>query len=104
MEALTWPDAESMMAISELPSRADIGSPARVDPVALATELAQRVAGPASDSVDRDSRFPFEAIEALRDASLMTALVPERFGGLGCTIAQVAAICEALGQQCASAA
>ena len=92
------------VAISEILSRTEIAAPTRFDAVAVAAEIAQRVAGPASGDVDRNSRFPFEAIDALRDAKLLTALVPERFGGLGCTISQVAAICEVLGQHCANAA
>jgi acyl-CoA dehydrogenase len=74
------------------------------DPIAVATAIAQRVVGPAADSVDRESRFPWEGINALRDAKLMTALVPRSQGGLGLPITQVAEICQILGQHCASTA
>jgi len=73
-------------------------------PLAVATAIAQQIVGPAAASVDEASRFPSEAIGALRDARLMTALVPAAYGGLGCTITEVAEICQVLGQHCASAA
>jgi acyl-CoA dehydrogenase len=74
------------------------------DPVAVATSIAQRVVGPNADSVDRESRFPWEGINALKDAKLMTALVPREQGGLGLSITQVSEICNTLGQHCASTA
>ena len=69
-----------------------------------ATIVAQQVAGPAAASVDRESRFPSEGIDALREARLLSALVPQEYGGLGCTITQIAEICQILGQSCASTA
>jgi acyl-CoA dehydrogenase len=74
------------------------------DAVALAGQVARAVAGPAATHVDRESRFPSEAIAALREARLMSALVPIRFGGLGCSIVQVAEICDVLGQHCTNTA
>lgn len=61
---------------------------------ALGAEAVQ----PAADAVDRDARFPVEALAALKDAKLLGAYVPRELGGMGLDIAQVAAICEALGQ------
>jgi acyl-CoA dehydrogenase len=69
-----------------------------------ATRIAQEVAGPAAGLVDRESRFPAESIAALRDARLLSALVPEQYGGMGCTITQIAQICHVLGQHCANTA
>jgi acyl-CoA dehydrogenase len=74
------------------------------DAVALAGQVARAVAGPAATHVDRESRFPSEAIAALREARLLSALVPVRFGGLGCSIVQVAEICDVLGQHCTNTA
>ena len=54
------------------------------DAVALAGQVGRAVAGPAAPRVDRESRFPSEAIAALREARLMSVLVPVRYGGLGC--------------------
>lgn len=54
--------------------------------------------------VDREARFPRESMDALRRARLMSAYVPEEFGGLGLNILQISKICETLGQYCGSAA
>lgn len=70
----------------------------------LVGKIGREVAGPAAASVDAESRFPTEAIEALRGAGLLGALIPESYGGLGCTYADVAAMCTELGRHCGSAA
>jgi len=70
--------------------------------VRAATVVAQRVAGPAAASVDREGRFPSEGINALRDERLLSALVPREFGGMGCSITELAQICNILGQHCAN--
>jgi acyl-CoA dehydrogenase len=86
-----------------VPGRAAPSAPS-TDPLAIAASIAQRIVGPNADSVDRESRFPWEGINALRDAKLLTALVPREQGGLGLSITQVAEICQTLGQHCASTA
>jgi acyl-CoA dehydrogenase len=67
-------------------------------------QIGSAIVAPAADAVDRDARFPREAIEALRAERLLGALIPIELGGLGLDFPLVAAICEALGQYCASAA
>ncbi|HEY8065637.1 MAG TPA: acyl-CoA dehydrogenase family protein [Methylosinus sp.] len=57
-----------------------------------------------ADDVDRNGRFPIEAIQALKDARLLSLLIPIEFGGGGATLADVAEICTSLGHQCASTA
>ena len=54
--------------------------------------------------VDKNARFPVESINAMRKARLLSAYVPEEFGGMGLSLVQVAKICEALGQYCGSSA
>ena len=54
--------------------------------------------------VDRDARFPVEAIAALKDAKLLSAYVPTEYGGMGLNIQQIAEVCEVLGQYCGSSA
>lgn len=71
-------------------------------------EIAQRIgrdiaAAHASD-VDKNSRFPTEAIEALKQAKLLSALVPVELGGMGMGMTELTAICTALGQHCAASA
>ena len=54
--------------------------------------------------VDRDARFPREALTALCGRELLGALVPRDLGGMGLTVSQVARVCDALGQYCGSSA
>jgi acyl-CoA dehydrogenase len=68
---------------------------------------AQRVAQIAAQhagSVDREARFPAEAIAALKAERLLAATVPTRLGGEGLSLTDVAAICEMLGRACSSTA
>ena len=69
-----------------------------------AGEIGEKVAGVAAAEVDRDARFPAEAIAALRAESLLSVLVPTDLGGLGATVGQVADMVFELGQHCASTA
>jgi acyl-CoA dehydrogenase len=66
--------------------------------------IASEVAAPAADSVDREGRFPDEVISALKKGHFMSAFAPKSLGGLGCGMVGLAAMCEALGEHCASAA
>ncbi|WP_374594013.1 acyl-CoA dehydrogenase family protein [Aquabacterium sp.] len=66
--------------------------------------IARDVAGPFAVSVDREGRFPQEAISALQSEKLLSAYVPTRLGGLGLSVTELSLMCEALGQRCASAA
>ncbi|MDE1184681.1 acyl-CoA dehydrogenase family protein [Paraburkholderia sp.] len=65
---------------------------------------AAAVAAQYADAVDREARFPVEAFDALRRERLLSTLVPERFGGAGLSLADIATICEMLAQGCASTA
>jgi acyl-CoA dehydrogenase len=53
-------------------------------------------------SVDRDARFPVEAIDALRGAGLLGAMVPRELGGLGATLMDMAGVVQALGRSCSA--
>lgn len=66
--------------------------------------LGKEVILPAAAAVDREARFPHEAMAALRDAKLLSAYVPHAYGGAGYTILELATIAQALGQYCASTA
>ncbi len=55
-------------------------------------------------AVDRDSRFPDEAIAAARAERLLGVAVPSELGGEGASIADIVDICYALGRSCASTA
>ena len=65
---------------------------------------AAEIAGRWAADVDRDARFPHEALGALREARLLGALIPASLGGLGSTFHEVADACEILGTKCANTA
>src|SRR4029077_216963 len=77
---------------------------AATSPVETARRIGEAVAAPVADAIDRSARFPHEAVAALREERMLGALVPRALGGLGATISEVAASCEALGRSCASTA
>ena len=61
--------------------------------------------GPAAehaDEVDRDARFPHEAITALKEARALGAMVDPRHGGRGVSTRAIAEACFELGRGCAS--
>jgi acyl-CoA dehydrogenase len=55
-------------------------------------------------AVDRESRFPQEAITAARAERLLGIAVPQELGGEGASISEIADVCYALGRACASTA
>jgi acyl-CoA dehydrogenase len=70
-------------------------------------EAGRAVAGVASryaDAVDREGRFPEEAVSALREARLLGVAIPREFGGAGASPSELVALCHRLGQACASTA
>ena len=70
----------------------------------IAARIGADVARPNARDVDRNARFPMETYDALREARMLSLLVPASAGGAGATIPQVAAAVEALGQHCGSSA
>lgn len=90
------------------PPAAAARATASLDPAAQARvetvrQIAREVAGPAATAVDRDARYPHEAMRALAEARLLSAQVPRALGGFGAGIVELGLMCEALGQRCASA-
>ncbi|MEP6753738.1 MAG: acyl-CoA dehydrogenase family protein [Candidatus Dormiibacterota bacterium] len=65
-------------------------------------ELAQGAVLPHAESVDRDHRFPDEAIAAAKAAGLMGVLIPREYGGAGLDAIAFAVCIEELAQACAS--
>jgi len=72
--------------------------------VQIARKIGVDIAGPNADAVDRDSRFPIEAITALKEAGLLSAYVPTALGGAGASMTELCQICEVLGQHCTATA
>ena len=52
--------------------------------------------------VDRDARFPHEAIRSLKDNRLLGLMIPREYGGEGASLKDIADICCLLGQHCSS--
>jgi len=67
-------------------------------------ELAQDVVQPLAAEVDRDHRFPDEAIKAAAASGLMGVLVPRQYGGAGRDALAFAICIEELAQACAATA
>src|SRR6185369_3951665 len=73
-------------------------------PLAAATRVAETVAKSSAAAVDREARFPCEALEGLRSAGLLAALVPRELGGLGASLFEIVQMTEALARGCAATA
>ena len=75
----------------------------------IGTKLIERgaeaaaVAAKHAAEVDRDGRFPAEAVAAMKQGRLLGAMLPVEFGGEGASLSDVAEICSVLGQHCSSA-
>src|SRR3977135_4028054 len=65
-------------------------------------EIAQAVALPLAAEVDRDHRFPEEAVSAAAEAGLLGILIPSEYGGAGLDALAFAICIEELAQACAS--
>lgn len=73
----------------------------RVD-VGLAVDAAASVAGRYAVLVDLESRFPSEAIAAVKEHRLLGIQAPRQLGGEGAGLADVMQVCFRLGRACAS--
>jgi len=65
-------------------------------------EIAERVASAAADAVDRENRFPHEALDALREAKALSAFVPASHDGAGVCFGELAGACFDLARACSS--
>ena len=67
-------------------------------------EIAQRVgatvAAPAAYDVDLNARFPSEAIEALKNERVLSAIVPREQGGMGATLTDMSDSIRVLSRYC----
>ena len=80
-----------------------------LDPSVPGTPLVERgaeaaaTAGAHAGAVDKDARFPREAMAAMKRGRLLGAMLPVEHGGEGARLADIAEICSLVGQQCSSA-
>lgn len=65
---------------------------------------AAAIAAAHAEAVDRDGRFPEEAVAAFRSQRLLGAAVPIELGGEGASVRMLAEVCYVLGRACASSA
>jgi acyl-CoA dehydrogenase len=70
--------------------------------VASTAAIARDVAAQHAGDVDARSRFPQDTFDALREARLLSAAVPRKFGGHGAGLLELGAQCAALAQGCGS--
>ena len=73
-------------------------------PLSQRADLAAEVAAEFADQVDRESRFPEEALGALQTQRLMGVLIPRELGGEGARLRDVSEICYRLARRCSSTA
>lgn len=67
-------------------------------------QITDEVIAPLAARIDRERRFPKEAIQALGAAGLLGLLVPKEAGGLGGTLADLSAAAEIIAEACGSTA
>ena len=72
--------------------------------LAAIRQIADEVAAPNADDVDRNARFPSETVAALREARALSALIPEEYDGGGVSFEAIAAACFELGRRCGASA
>ncbi|MCW3000779.1 MAG: acyl-CoA dehydrogenase [Conexibacter sp.] len=63
-------------------------------------DLADGIAKLHADDVDRNARFPVEAVDALREQRALSAFIPEDLGGDGVSLRAIATACFELGRRC----
>ncbi len=67
---------------------------------ARAREMAESVVGPRAAEVDRTEAYPWDNVEALRDAGFTGMTVPTEFGGAGHSLLDAVLVVEEMARQC----
>jgi acyl-CoA dehydrogenase len=67
-------------------------------------QVADAIAAVHADDVDRNARFPVEAVDALREQRALSAAVPTELGGDGVSFRAIAEACFELGRRCGATA
>jgi acyl-CoA dehydrogenase len=79
-------------------------SPAPAADLKGRADVVAAIAAANAAAVDRDARFPQEAITAARSERLLGIMVPHHLGGEGASISDVVDVCYMLGRGCAATA
>jgi acyl-CoA dehydrogenase len=74
------------------------------DRIAAIERIGLEIARPAAAEVDRDARFPREALGALRHEGLLAAAIPTELGGAGAELSELVRASAALSQHCSASA
>ncbi len=72
--------------------------------LAAVRRIADEVAAPNADDVDREARFPAESVQALREVGALSAFIPTALGGDGVSFEALATACFELGRRCGASA
>lgn len=70
--------------------------------LARAERVAKEVAAPRAEAIDREAKWPAEALRALQASGLGGLVLPTAVGGHGHGLLAVARVCEVLGRVCPS--
>ncbi len=81
-----------------------IAAPDGRELIARTRRIATEVAAKHAADVDAQARFPSETFAALREARVLSALVPVELGGSGASMRDLVEQCLILGQSCGSSA
>ncbi|RJS50068.1 acyl-CoA dehydrogenase family protein [Bacillus sp. PK3_68] len=76
----------------------------RENVIEMTKQIAKEVVLPLASEIDQQRRFPTEAFEVFAKTGLLGLLVPKNLGGLGGSLADLAAITEILAESCGSTA
>lgn len=76
----------------------------RTERLTRLAEIGERVVRAAAADVDKNARFPAEALDALRQDKLLSAAIPTALGGAGASLQELSEMCTSLGQHCSSTA
>lgn len=63
----------------------------------------ERIAPNAKD-VDKNSRFPAEAIEVMKELKVLSSSLPKELGGLGLSVPEISEIASVIGRRCGASA
>ena len=84
--------------------RATAGKSAPQRDFCARAQIVAAVAAEHTGAVDRDGRFPKEAMDCIREQRLLGVMIPTELGGEGARAADIVDICYILGGACASTA
>ena len=98
------PAGRTRLTYLAAPSPRDASPATETWMAAQAGDRAASIARVHAESVDRNGRFPQEAVDAMRSERLLAAFVPASCGGPGAAFSDIAGVCYALGKACSSSA